>query len=94
MFFNLFLLNCVMKLFNYCCVIVYILETLAILMAMICRIHHMIQVLILMISIRIWLMCQIRMILMCLMVHRYHLLLGVVDQRPDTGWSWAANSVD
>ena len=38
----LFLLNCVMKLSNYYCVPVYILQTLALLMVMRCRIHHMI----------------------------------------------------
>ena len=93
-----------MKLSNYYCVLVYILQTLGILMVMRCWIHHMIQVLILMITIRRWLMRHRRMrkvvqqrdvlILMRLMVHRYHLLLGVVDLRPDTRWSWAANSVD
>ena len=95
MFFNLFLLNYVMKLSNYFCVLVYILQTLGILMEMRCRIHHMIQVSILMISTRRWLMHQmIEMILMRLMVHQYRLLLGVIDHRLDTEWIWAANSVD
>ena len=78
MFFNLFLLNCVMKLSNYCCVLVYILQTLALLMAMRCQIHHMIQVLIVMITIRRWLMHrrmrpvihQRDVLILPLMVHR------------------------
>ena len=102
MFLNLFLLNCVMKLYNYCCLLVYILQTLALLMAMRCRIHHMIQVLILMITIRRWLIHrrmrpvvqQRDVLIVRLMVHWYCLLLGVVDLRPDTGWSWATNYVD
>jgi len=102
MFFNLFLLNCVMKLSNYCCVLVYILQTLALLMVRRCQIHHMIQVWILM-TIRTWLMLRMIMIrmrpmqqrdmLLLIMVHRCCLLLAVVDLRPDIGWSWPTNSV-
>ena len=79
MFFNLFLLNCVMKLSNYCCVLLYILQTLDLLMARRCRHHHMIQVWILM-TMRA---CQMPRIIrrpmqrdMLLLVCRYHLLLG------------------
>ena len=40
--FSLTWFYCVMKLSNYCCVIVYILQALALLMARRCRNHHMI----------------------------------------------------
>ena len=87
MFFNLFLLNCVRKLSNYCSVLVYILQTLAILMVRRCPHHHMIQVLILMMITA----CQMLRIIrrpvqrdMFLLVHRYHLFLGMVDLIIDT----------
>ena len=96
MFFNLFLLNCVMKLSNYCCVLVYILQTLALLMATTCRHHHMIQVWILT-MIRA---CQMQRIIrrpvqrdLLLLVRWYRLFLGAVDLILHTGWSWETNSL-
>ena len=90
-----------MKLSNYCFVLVYILQTLALLMARRCRVHHMIQVWILMMTIKTWPMSRMIMIrmrpvqqrdMLLLMVHRYRLFLGVVDLRLDIGWSWETNS--
>ena len=87
MFFNLFLLNCVMKLYNYYCVLVYILQTLALLMARRCWHHHMIHVWTLM-TIRV---CQMLRIIkrpvqrdMLPLVRRYCLFLGAVNLILDT----------
>ena len=61
MFFNLFLLNCLMKLSNYCCVLTYIFYTLGYLMLMRCHHHKMIQVQIMM-TIRRWQMMRIKLV--------------------------------
>ena len=90
MFFNLFLLKYLMKLSNYCCVLVYILQTLALLMARNFRHNHMIQVWILMMIGA----CQMRRIIrrsvqrdMFLLVRQYRLFLGMVDLILDIGQS-------
>ena len=96
MFLNLFLLNFVIKSSNYCCVLVYILQTLALLMARRFRHHHLIQFWILM---RMRLACQILLTIIRQPVQIRDLLLlvrlWVVDVLVvlDTGWSWATNSL-
>ena len=78
MLFNLFLLNCVMKLSNYCSVLIYILQTLGNLIAMRFQRRQIIQVWILM-TIRI---CQMPRLMrpvqrdLLLVVRQYRLFLG------------------
>ena len=96
MLFNLFLLNFVIKSSNYCCVLVYFLQTLALLMARRYRHHHLIQVWILMMRMRA---CQILPRIIKRPVKIRDLLLLVrrcavdVLVMLDTGWSWVTNSL-